>query len=78
MVAKGKGHFTYKSVEMHTTMVNGHRNTRKNVVNVVNGKGVKKTEVLHNKKTRKNSKRLTKREIMNIRKRNFMPGFFKL
>ena len=71
-------HFTYKSVEMHTTMVNGHRKTRKNVVNVVNGKGVKKTEVSHNKKTQKNSKRLTKREIMNIRKRNFMPGLFKL
>lgn len=73
-----KGHFLYNSVEMHTTMVNGKRNTRKNVVKVVNEKGVKKTEVLHNKKTRKNSKRLTKKEITNIRKRHFMPGFFKL
>jgi len=71
-------HFAYKSVEMHTTMVNGHRNTRKNIVKVVNGKGVKKTEVSHNKKTVKKSKRLTKKEITNIRKRNFMPGLFKL
>jgi hypothetical protein len=72
--------FHYRSVQVHSVMTNGKRMTRKNVV-ALNGK--KGTKTVHTydstkaKKTRKNTKPLTAKEISNIRKGIFMPTLFK-
>ena len=70
----------YRSVQVHSFASNGKRMTRKNVV-TVNGKKGKKTVHTYDstkpKKTRKNTKALSAKEIANIRKGKFMPGLFR-
>ena len=64
--------FVYHSEQVHN--VNGK--TKRNIVNIKNGKGQKITELCHGKrKTRKVSK-LTKKEISQIRKNKFIPKLF--
>jgi hypothetical protein len=67
--------FRFHSVQVHSVLVDGKRHTRKNTVSVNGSKGIKKVEVNGTKK-RKNTKKLTRKEISNIKKGKFMPGFF--
>lgn len=70
-------HFKYHSVQIHTSVINGKKQTRRNIVKVNGKKGVKTVAVSNGKKTRRNTKKLSAREISNIRKGKFMPGFFR-
>lgn len=72
--------FHFKSVQIHGTVVNGRRKTRKNTVRVNGSKGEKKIEIFDSSKKRKtytNSKKLSAKEIANIRRGIFMPGLFR-
>ena len=72
--------FHYRSVQVHSFVANGKRVTRKNVVTVNGKKGTKTVHTYDStkaKKTRKNTKALTAKEVSNIRKGKFMPDLFK-
>jgi hypothetical protein len=72
-------HFSYHSEQIHSSFVNGKGQTRRNTVNITNGKGTKKVEVYNDKgkvKTRK-EKKLSAHELECIRNNKFVPGLFK-
>jgi hypothetical protein len=64
--------FQYHSEQVHNVTVNGKSSTRKNVVNIRNGKGTKSLST--NGKTK--SKPLSKKEIQCIQKGKFIPNLF--
>lgn len=69
--------YSFTSMEQHSSFINGKRSEEKKVVEVRNGKGVKK--VLRKepgKPTKKLVKRLNTREVKNIQKKIFMPRLF--
>lgn len=66
----------FHSVQMHETLKDGELMRERQSVNITNGKGTKTVEISDKQGTRRKSKRLTKREISNIQKKKFMPGFF--
>ena len=69
--------FQYHSSQIHSTFVNGKERTQQNIVQVQNNMGTKKVEILKNGKVvQTNEKRLTPKEITNIKTRKFMPGLF--
>ena len=68
--------FHFQSSEVHTTMVNGQQQTKRQNVNVTNGKGTKTLVVSDNSGTKKSTKKLSKKEIKNIQNRKFMPNLF--
>lgn len=67
--------FSYHSNEVHS--VNGK--TRKNIVNIKNGKGIKRVEEYDNndKLLHKSQKALKSNEVACIKRKQFMPGLFK-
>ena len=67
--------FKYHSEQTH--MKNGH--TRRNIVNIANNKGTKRVEEYDNTNTRIHNtvKKLTKKQIHNIKNSVFIPGLFK-
>jgi hypothetical protein len=69
--------FAFESTQVHQVEENGHIKTKKNIVNISNGKGTKTVEVIENGKTRKNTKKLSKEEVAKIQKNEFIPGLFK-
>jgi hypothetical protein len=72
--------FRFRSVQVHGTMKNGKRKTRTNTVVVKGSKGTKTVEIHDSTKKRKtyrSTKRLTAREISNIKRNKFMPGLFR-
>ena len=72
--------FHFHSKQIHAFIKNGERKTRKNIVTVNGKKGKKSVEIYDSTKKRKtyrNSKALSKKEITNIRKGIFMPGLFR-
>jgi hypothetical protein len=70
--------FHYNSVQEHIVSVNGHEQIHRNIVKINNGKGIKKVEKYQNGKlVDKGTKKLTGREVTNIKSRKFMPGLFK-
>lgn len=76
----GAPKFKFHSVQVHGIMTNGRRKTRKNVVSVDGKKGEKRVEIYDStkkRKTYKNSKKLSAKEIANIRRGKFMPGLFR-
>lgn len=68
--------FEYHSTQVHSVEENGQSKTKKNSVDISNGKGTKTVELTENGKTRKNSKRLTSEEVEKIQKNQFIPGLF--
>ncbi len=69
--------FNYNSVQEHIVDVNGHEEIHRNIVKIKNGKGTKKVENYRNGLlVRKGTKKLSGREVKNIKTRKFMPGFF--
>jgi hypothetical protein len=73
------GAFRFHSTQFHAFSTNGQRKTRKNIVKVNGKKGTKRVEIYNSvkRKTYRNSKKLTAKEIANIRRGKFMPGLFK-
>ena len=69
--------FNYESSQVHSVVENGRQMTKKNIVNIQNGKGTKTVEVTENGKTRKSTKNLTNAEIQKIQRNQFIPGLFK-
>jgi hypothetical protein len=69
--------FQYYSKQIHTSVKNGKKTTRKNTVVVKNGKGTKTVVTKENGKTRKSTKRLRPKEIHGIQNSQFIPGLFK-
>jgi 2-methylcitrate dehydratase PrpD len=72
-------HFSYHSEQVHSTFENGKGQTRRNVVDIKNGKGTKAVEEYKPDGTRKNRKEkaLTQKELECIKKGKFIPGLFK-
>lgn len=71
-------HFSYHSEQVHSTFENGKGKTRRNVVDIKNGKGTKAVEEYKPDGTRKNRKEkaLTQKELECIKKGQFIPGLF--
>ena len=72
-------HFSYHSEQVHSEFRNGKGQTRRNIVNVKNGKGTKSVElydVSGNIKNRK-EKALSAKELSCIKGNKFIPGLFK-
>jgi hypothetical protein len=69
--------FQYYSEQIHTSVKNGKKTTRKNTVVVKNGKGTKTVSMKERGRTRKTTKRLTPKEIHSIQNSQFIPGLFK-
>lgn len=67
--------FSYHSNEVHS--VNGK--TRRNIVNITNGKGIKRVEEYDNndKLLHKSQKSLNTKELACIKRKEFVPGLFK-
>jgi hypothetical protein len=66
----------YKSRQVRQIMgPNGLKETVMDV-EMKNGKGVKSVAITENGKTKKSTKKLTAKEMSNIQKNRFMPGFF--
>jgi hypothetical protein len=72
-------HFSYHSEQVHSDFHNGKGQTRRNVVDVKNGKGTKSVEVYDASGKVKNRKEkvLTDTELSCIKRNQFIPGLFK-
>ena len=71
-------HFQYHSEQLHSTFENGKGETRRNLVDIQNGKGIKAVETysVEGKQISRKEKPLTDKEIQCIQKGQFIPGFF--
>jgi hypothetical protein len=72
----GASHYSYNSVQTHTSVIRGKRSETTEAVSVRNGKGSKTVKKRVGKKVFKKQIPLTRSEIMNIKNRKFMPEFF--
>ena len=72
-------HVSYHSEQVHTVVENGRGVTRRNVVDIRNGKGTKAVEEysVDGKKVYSKEKALTKSELECIQRNKFVPGLFK-
>jgi hypothetical protein len=72
-------HFSYHSEQMHSSFANGKGETRRNIVSIQNGKGIKAVETYAQNGTLKarKEKALSKVELECIKKNKFIPGLFK-
>ena len=69
--------FMYKSIQQHSTITNGKKTTRRNIVEIHGKKGIKTTIMKESgKASRKKTMRLKKDEIECIRRCKFIPGLF--
>jgi hypothetical protein len=72
-------HFSYHSEQVHSAYVNGKGQTRRNIVDIKDGKGMKAVETytVDGKLKQRNEKQLTANELDCIQKNKFIPGLFK-
>jgi hypothetical protein len=72
-------HFSYHSEQVHSAFRNGKGETRRNTVNIKNGKGTKSVEtyMADGKIKSRSEKALTVQELDCIHKNKFIPGLFK-
>jgi hypothetical protein len=73
-----KSQFSYHSEQVHSVFTGGKGETRRNIVNIQNGKGTKAVETFDasgQRKSRK-EKKLTSKELDCIRRNKFIPGLF--
>lgn len=72
-------HFSYHSEQVHSEFRNGKGQTRRNVVNVKDGKGIKSVELYDasGKVKGRKEKVLTAKELNCIKTNQFIPGLFK-
>ncbi len=82
LVSKTKGgnrmvsHFSYNSVQTHSTMVDGHMTEVTESTRIKNGKGIKTVKKRNGRKVMSKTLPLTSTEIKNIQTRKFMPSLF--
>ena len=69
--------FAYHSEQVHSTIENGTMKTKKNIVDIENGKGTKTVTMITNGNSRSSTKKLSSAEIRKIRKNEFIPKLFK-
>jgi len=71
--------FTYHSEQVHSLYTSGKGKTRRNIVDIQNGKGMKAVEeyTVDGKRTSRKEKTLTPEEMRCISKHQFVPGLFK-
>lgn len=71
--------FTYKSEQVHSFFKNGKGRTRRNLVDIRQGKGIKAVEVygLEGNLVSRKEKELTKQELECISRNQFVPGLFR-
>ena len=69
-------HWSYSSMQTHSTFVNGHEESTTEATIVKNGKGHKLVSKTVNGKTQTKKLPLTRKEMENVKDRKFMPGFF--
>lgn len=72
-------HFTYHSEQVHSLYENGKGKTRRNIVDIQKGKGMKAVEeyTVDGKRISRKEKDLTADEMRCITKHQFVPGLFK-
>ena len=72
-------HFTYHSEQVHSLYNSGKGKTRRNIVDIQNGKGMKAVEeyTVNGKRASRKEKELTAEEMRCISKHQFVPGLFK-
>lgn len=72
-------HFTYHSEQVHSLYENGKGKTRRNIVDIQGGKGMKAVEeyTVDGKRISRKEKALTPEEMRCISKHQFVPGLFK-
>lgn len=72
----GASHYSFNSVQTHTSVINGKNKTTTEAVSIRNGKGMKTVIKRVGGKTKKSKKALDTQEIKNIMNRKFMPNLF--
>jgi hypothetical protein len=72
-------HFSYHSEQVHSVFVKGKGQTRRNIVDIKNGKGYKAVETYtaNGEKKQRIEKPLTSNELDCIKRNKFIPGLFK-
>jgi hypothetical protein len=72
-------HFAYHSEQVHSLYNSGKGKTRRNIVDIQNGKGMKAVEEysVDGKRISRKEKDLTADEMRCISKHKFVPGLFK-
>ena len=72
-------HFSYHSEQVHSAFQNGKGQTRRNIVDIKNGKGNKAVETydVNGKSISRKEKVLTASELECIQRNKFVPGLFK-
>jgi hypothetical protein len=72
-------HFSYHSEQIHSSFKNGKGQTRRNIVNIKNGEGIKAMETYsaNGKLVKRKEKTLTASELGCIKRNEFIPGLFK-
>jgi hypothetical protein len=72
-------HFSYHSEQVHSVFSKGKGQTRRNIVDIKNGKGTKAVETytVDGKRLHRNEKQLTPAELDCIKHNKFIPGLFK-
>ncbi len=72
-------HFSYHSEQVHSIFSKGRGHTRRNIVDIKNGKGSKAVETyaMDGKLKNRNEKQLTQTELDCIKRNKFIPGLFK-
>ena len=72
-------HFIYHSEQVHSVFVKGKGQTRRNIVDIKNGQGIKAVETysVDGKIKQRNEKQLTPAELDCIKRNKFVPGLFK-
>ena len=69
--------FAFHSEQVHSVYEDGTQQTRKNIVNIKNGKGTKTVSIVKNGKTNSSTKKLSPAEIKKIKQNQFIPKLFK-
>jgi hypothetical protein len=71
--------FSYHSEQVHSVFNKGKGETRRNIVDIKNGKGVKAVETYDASGARKSrkEKKLSEKELACIRRNKFIPGLFR-
>jgi hypothetical protein len=71
--------FSYHSEQVHSVFSKGKGQTRRNIVDIKNGKGSKAVETysVDGKIKHRNEKQLTQTELDCIKRNKFVPGLFK-
>lgn len=69
--------FTYHSLQIHTNIINGKKNTKTQKVNITGKNGTKSVTIRNSNGNKTIKKKLTLKEIKCIKKCQYVPGLFR-